>query len=93
MIQVDEALSIIPILEIMKAKNVADYAKACGWALARAHARTGDPSVLSGYIGKSDEFANAVSRFSISYANQNDQDYNKMIEAIKEGRLPISSEI
>ena len=34
-----------PVLEIMKAKNMNDYAKACGWALARAHARTGDPSV------------------------------------------------
>lgn len=79
-----------PVLEIMKAKNMTDYAKACGWALARAHARTGDPSVLSGYIGKSNEFANAISRFSISYANQNDSDYDKMLEAIKKGRLPIS---
>lgn len=82
-----------PVLEIMKAKNMNDYAKACGWALARAHARTGDPSVLSGYMGKSNEFANAISRFSISYANQNELDYNKMLEAIKEGRLPISAEV
>lgn len=82
-----------PVLEIMKAKNMNDYAKACGWALARAHARTGDPSVISGYIGKSNEFANAISKFSIAYANQNELDYNKMLEAIKEGRLPISAEV
>ena len=82
-----------PVLEIMKAKNMADYAKACGWALARAHARTGDPSILSGYIGKSDEFASAISKFSVAYADQNDSDYNKMLEAIKEGRLPISAEV
>ncbi|MFZ0598020.1 MAG: DUF2252 domain-containing protein [Flavobacterium sp.] len=82
-----------PVLEIMKSKNMNDYAKACGWALARAHARTGDPSILSGYMGKSDEFANAISRFSVSYANQNDIDYNKMLVAIKEGRLPISAEV
>jgi uncharacterized protein (DUF2252 family) len=82
-----------PVLEIMKPKNLADYAKACGWALARAHARTGDPSVLSGYMGKSDEFANAISKFSIAYAYQNDSDYTKMLEAIKAGRLPISAEI
>jgi uncharacterized protein (DUF2252 family) len=82
-----------PVLEIMKAKNMNDYAKACGWALARAHARTGDPSVLSGYMGKSNEFASAISRFSVSYANQNELDYNKMLEAIKEGRLPISAEV
>jgi uncharacterized protein (DUF2252 family) len=82
-----------PVLEIMKPKNMADYAKACGWALARAHARTGDPSLLSGYIGKSNEFANAISKFSMAYADQNESDYNKMLEAIKEGRLPISTEI
>ena len=82
-----------PVLEIMKAKNMADYAKACGWALARAHARTGDPSVLSGYLGKGNEFANAIVKFSISYASQNDADYYKMLEAIKDGRLPISDEV
>ncbi|WP_231632122.1 DUF2252 domain-containing protein [Flavobacterium sp. KJJ] len=82
-----------PILEIMKARNMVDYAKACGWALARAHARTGDPSELSGYIGNSNEFANAISRFSMAYADQNEADYNKMLEAIKEGRLPVSAEI
>ena len=82
-----------PILEVMKPKNMADYAKACGWALARSHARTGDPSILSGYLGKGNEFANAIAKFSVSYANQNDADYYKMLEAIKEGRLPISEEI
>jgi len=82
-----------PVLEIMKARNMADYAKACGWALARAHARSGDPSLLSGYLGNSDEFADAISKFSILYADQNEIDYNKMLEAIKEGRLPISTEI
>jgi uncharacterized protein (DUF2252 family) len=82
-----------PVIEIMKARNMADYAKACGWALARAHARTGDPSVLSGYMGNSNEFANAIAKFSIAYADQNEADYTKMLEAIKEGRLPISTEV
>ena len=82
-----------PVLEIMKARNMADYAKACGWALARAHARTGDPSLLSGYMGNSDEFANAIAKFSILYADQNEADYTKMLQAIKEGQLPIATEI
>jgi uncharacterized protein (DUF2252 family) len=81
-----------PVLEVMKAKNLTDYAKACGWVLARAHARSGDPSVLSGYIGKNDEFANAIADFSVLYANQNEADYKKMLEAIKTGRLPIPVE-
>lgn len=82
-----------PVLEIMKEDNMIDYAKACGWALARAHARSGDPSILSGYMGNSDEFAHAVSKFSILYADQNEADYHKMVEAVKEGKLPISAEI
>lgn len=82
-----------PVLEIMKEENLTDYAKACGWALARAHARSGDPSVLSGYIGNNDEFANAIAKFSILYQEQNELDYNKMLKAIKEGRLPISTDV
>ncbi|MNT02242.1 hypothetical protein D3C72_1367320 [compost metagenome] len=77
----------------MKPKNMAEYAKACGWALARAHARSGDPSIISGYIGDSNEFADAVSEFSVLYADQNESDYNKMLEAIKHGKLPIAAEI
>jgi hypothetical protein len=82
-----------PVLEIMKPQTMNDYAKACGWALARAHARTSDPSLLSGYMGKNDEFADAIVKFSILYADQNEADYNKMLQAIKEGKLPISTEI
>ncbi len=82
-----------PVLEIMKEENMIDYAKACGWALARSHARSGDPSMLSGYIGDSNEFANSISKFSLLYADQNESDYNKMVTAVKEGRLPIAAEI
>lgn len=82
-----------PVLEIMKEENLKDYAKACGWALARAHARTGDASVLSGYIGKGDEFADAIAQFSLLYADQNEEDYNKMLKAVKEQRIPVSNEI
>jgi uncharacterized protein (DUF2252 family) len=82
-----------PLLEIMKPKNMTAYARACGWALARAHARTGDPSILSGYMGKNDKFANAIAQFSTLYANQNDADYAKMLNAIKEGRLPIAADV
>ncbi|MEN2398335.1 DUF2252 domain-containing protein [Flavobacterium sp. MC2016-06] len=84
---------IKPVLEIMKPENLKDYAKACGWALARAHARTGDAAVLSGYIGNGNKFANAIAGFSTLYAAQNEGDYNKMLKAIKEGRLPIAAEM
>jgi hypothetical protein len=49
--------------------------------------------MLSGYIGDSNEFANSISKFSLLYADQNESDYNKMVKAVKEGRLPIAAEI
>src|SRR5215469_2993033 len=78
---------IKPVLEVKNQKNMADYAKACGWALARAHARTSDPNIISGYIGKSDAMADALSEFSMGYAEQNAKDHQKMLQAIRAGKI------
>ena len=63
------------------------YAQACGWTLARAHARTGDPIAISAYLGKSDAFDRATVEFSDMYADQNELDHAAFLEAIKEGRI------
>ena len=63
------------------------YGRLCGWALARAHARTGRASVISGYLGTSEDFDHAIADFSIAYANQNEQDYRRLLEAISAGRV------
>lgn len=81
-----------PVLEVMRTQNLFNYAKACGWALARAHARSGDPSVLTGYMGSSDTLADAISEFAVAYANQNEVDYKKMMSAIRSGKLTIGEE-
>ncbi|MFL9842858.1 DUF2252 domain-containing protein [Flavobacterium rhizosphaerae] len=69
-----------PALGSMSLDTFMLYAKSCGWALSRAHARTGDPVILSGYMGTDKLFDEAISAFATSYANQNEKDYALMIE-------------
>jgi uncharacterized protein (DUF2252 family) len=63
------------------------YVGYCGWTLARAHARTGDRFAMSGYLGSSDVFDEAIADFAISYADQNDRDYSALSRAAKSGRV------
>ena len=63
------------------------YARQCGWTLARAHARSGDPVAIAAYLGKNDKFDVAIADFSERYADQNERDYEAFIEAIESGRL------
>jgi uncharacterized protein (DUF2252 family) len=63
------------------------YARQCGWTLARAHARSGDPISIAAYLGKSDGFDLSVTDFSERYANQNEQDYQAFAQAVRSGRL------
>jgi uncharacterized protein (DUF2252 family) len=63
------------------------YGRLCGWALARAHARTGRATVISGYLGVSEDFDHAIADFAIAYADQNEQDYRRLLEAVSAGRV------
>ncbi|MBC7441697.1 MAG: DUF2252 domain-containing protein [Ramlibacter sp.] len=74
-------------IESMKPLGMSFYAHACGWTLARAHARSGDPIAINAYLGKSDKFDKAVTDFSERYADQNGQDYEAFAEAVRSGRL------
>ena len=71
----------------MKPAGLSLYAHACGWTLARAHARSGDPIAIAAYLGKSDKFDTSVTDFSERYADQNDRDYQAFAEAVRSGRL------
>jgi len=63
------------------------YARACGWTLARAHARSGDPVAIAAYLGPGDAFNRSVADFAERYADQNERDYQEFDEAIRSGRL------
>ena len=82
-----------PMMEMMKAPDFLAYGKACGWALARAHARSGDASVLSGYMGDSEEFEDAITKFAVAYSDQNEEDYELLLEAIKMGTIEARKEV
>jgi len=63
------------------------YATWCGRALALAHARAGSSSVLSGYMGKSDAFDQALAEFSVAYADQNERDHAALDKAVRRGKV------
>jgi uncharacterized protein (DUF2252 family) len=69
------------------AAHMIEFAQHCGATLARAHARTGEPATISGYLGKSDIFDRSIVEFSITYADQAECDYESFIKAIHKGRL------
>jgi uncharacterized protein (DUF2252 family) len=66
------------------------YAEVCAFALARAHARTGDPVVIQGYLGKNDSFDEALVDFALAYMKQNESDYNMLIDAINTGKIHVT---
>jgi len=68
-------------------KEFDNYTRLCAMALARAHARTGDPAQISGYLGSSDAFAQAIALFAEAYADQTKRDHAALLAAIKEGRI------
>jgi uncharacterized protein (DUF2252 family) len=67
--------------------GAAAYGKACGWTLARAHARSGDRVTIAAYLGKSDAFDRAIATFAETYADQNERDYQALRDAVDDGRV------
>ena len=74
-------------VESLRPPGLAFYARQCGWTLARAHARSGDPIAITAYLGKGDGFDKSVTDFSKRYADQNDKDFQAFTKAIRTGQL------
>jgi uncharacterized protein (DUF2252 family) len=69
------------------------YARLCGATLARAHARGGDVVAIDAYIGTDDSFAEALEEFAAVYADQAEQDYGQLRQAITEGKIQVQTGI
>ena len=82
-------VKIRPMVEIYTPANMADYARSCGIALARAHARSGDPAILAGYIGKGRVLADSIAAFAVAYADQNERDHAALVDAVRDGRVEV----
>jgi hypothetical protein len=79
-------------VETMSPDELVLYARLCGWALARAHARSGDRVQIAAYLGKSERFEVAVADFAMAYADQNELDYTALCAAVKAGRVAADAE-
>ena len=79
-------------IEHLSAQDFLEYAEACGWELARAHGKTGDAALISGYLGKSDAFDRAIGAFALTYADQTERDHAALRAAVKAGRLHAQME-
>ena len=79
----------VPI-ERMRPQGMVLYARLCGWTLARAHARSGDPVTIGAYLGGSDRFDRAIEAYAEDYAEQNAQDYVRFCEHVKDGLVGVS---
>ena len=75
------------LVELMAPATLMYYAQMCGWTLARAHARSGDPVAMAAYLSRDDAFDRSITDFSERYADRNEQDYEEFVKAIRAGRL------
>jgi hypothetical protein len=85
-------VKLSPLVETYDAKLLSIYAEACGWVLARAHAKAGDPWVISGYLGSSDEFDAAMGKFALAYADQAERDHAALKRAVRAGIVDVRTE-
>jgi uncharacterized protein (DUF2252 family) len=80
-------------VEAMAPLGLRVYAGICGWTLARAHARSGDPIAIAAYLGEDDQFDRSITDFAKRYADQNEQDYQAFAKAIRSGRLEALEDV
>jgi uncharacterized protein (DUF2252 family) len=74
-------------IEDLRPRSMRMYGELCGWALARAHACSGDRIAIAAYLGGSDVFDQAITKFAAAYADQNQRDYKSLNAAINSGRI------
>lgn len=80
------------LVETYDAEMLSIYGHACGWALARAHAKAGDPWQIGGYLGKQDQFDEAMGKFALAYAEQAEQDHAALKAAVRAGIIDVQLE-
>jgi len=80
-------------IELLDSTLLAGYARLCGWALARAHAKSGSASIeIASYIGRGDQFAEALTAYAFAYADQVERDYDAFVKAARSGAIVARSD-
>jgi len=75
----------------MSRQDWLEYVEICGWTLARAHARTGDPARIAGYLGKNEAMDRAIGSLAVAYADQAERDHALLVKAIRAGKIRARS--
>lgn len=78
--------------DVEQLETFEEYCTLCGWALALAHAKSGDPAMIAGYCGNSDVLDDAIAKFALAYARQTDKDYEALDKARRSGRIKVATE-
>jgi uncharacterized protein (DUF2252 family) len=78
-------------LSTMDESGLHAYTRACGWSMARAHARSGDRVAIAAYLGAGPRFDRAIAQFSAAYAEQNELDYQRLADAVSAGEVTAQS--
>jgi uncharacterized protein (DUF2252 family) len=78
-------------LSTMDESGLHAYTRACGWSMARAHARSGDRVAIAAYLGAGPKFDRAIAQFSTAYAEQNELDYQRLADAVSAGEVTAQS--
>ena len=76
----------------VKLENMSQYCSLCAWALALAHAKSGDAAMIAGYAGNSEELDEAMVNFAFAYADQTEKDFNTLSAAAKNGKIKVAEE-
>ena len=79
------------VIDAMTVDDLVTWGELCGWALARGHARSGQPAEIAGYLGDDRAFDHAISDFAVAYADQNERDHAAFVAVIKAGRIAAKS--
>jgi uncharacterized protein (DUF2252 family) len=85
-------VKLSPLVETYDAELLSIYASACAWVLARAHAKAGDPWVMSAYLGSNDDFDAAIGKFALAYADQAERDHAALKRAVAAGIINVQME-
>jgi uncharacterized protein (DUF2252 family) len=80
-------------IEDLVPRGMRIYGELCGWALARAHARSGDRIAIASYLGGSDVFDRAITQFAGAYADQNERDHKSLVDAVASGRITAERDL
>ena len=80
-------------LSTMTYSGLHAYVRACGWSLARAHARSGDRLAIAAYLGTGKVFDRAIAAFSAAYADQNERDHQRLVDAVASGELAALEDV